>query len=404
MKGILANIFLTIAAIALSLSDFSAFAVEKPQTPASGVERLASGLESAGSRGRVYADTIIRTDTVVETRVVRRTEVTYRYDEVIYGNTYLIPDSLYRYVPEKKVVIVTEDPEEMIDSKQIATETKDTPEVIAPDRPVAEPVAPDMILPAVARKGERETSVNLDERVIFRGDTVNMVTRDRNLGRYDRGLFNYLFVPKGMWSFGATASYGEFSTSDLEVFDLMSDIDLSGHLFSIRPYFSYFIDNNHSVGMRFGYTSGKARIDSFNVDIDEDMNFNLHDIEYRSESYTAAITYRQYFGIARRGRFGIFNEVELAFSSGNSDFTRPYNSVLKTTHTNTITAALNFSPGVSVFIMDPVAFNVSFGVFGVSLKNEKQIVDGVDMGSRFTSGANFRFNIFNIAFGISVFL
>ena len=98
-----------------------------------------------------------------------------------------------------------------------------------------------------------------------------------------------------------TASYGEFSTSDLEVLDLISDIDFSGHMFSIRPYFSYFIGNNMSVGMRLSYTSGRANIGSFNVDIDDDMGFNLKDILYRSESYTAAVTFNQYFGIARRG-------------------------------------------------------------------------------------------------------
>lgn len=402
------------AALIVSPAVFSVVKAQKAQTV---VPQQPAGRSSSGSPMKVYTDTITRTDTVVETRILRRTEVTYRYDEVMYGNTYLLSDSLRRSLPQKEVVIVTESPiveaqeAKISESPQGPVAPKDLKEY--EDHKDSEDFKEEKDFkvlkveaeaPAVARKGERESSVDLDERVIFRGDTVSMVTRDRNLGRYDRGLFNYLFVPKGMWAFGATASYGEFSTSDLEVFDLMSDIDLSGHLFSIKPYFSYFIDNNRSVGMRFGYTSGKARIDSFKVDIDEDMNFNLHDIEYRSESYTAAITYRQYFGIARRGRFGIFNEVELAFSSGNSDFTRPFNSVLKTTHTNTMTAALNFSPGLSVFIMDPVAFNISFGVFGVSLRNEKQIVDGVDMGSRFTSGANFRFNIFNIAFGISVFL
>ena len=154
--------------------------------------------------------------------------------------------------------------------------------------------------------------------------------------------------------------------------------------------------------MRLGYSSGRANIDSFNVDIDEDMSFNLKDIYYRSESYTAALTFNQYYGISRRGRFGIYNEVELAFSSGNSDFNRPFNGAPKLTHTTTMQAALNFSPGVCVFIMDQVSFNVSFGVFGFSLRNEKQTVDGVAMGNRFTSGANFRFNIFNINFGVAV--
>ncbi|MCH5232382.1 MAG: hypothetical protein J1E78_02005, partial [Muribaculaceae bacterium] len=180
---------------------------------------------------------------------------------------------------------------------------------------------------AIARKVrsdslKKEDIIDLNEKVLFRGDTINMILKDRNLGRqrFDRGLFNWLFIPKGIWQVGLTASYGEFSTADLQILDLVSDIDFKGHIFSIRPYFAYFVRSNISVGMRLGYTSGRASIGSFNMEIDEDMSFNLHDIMYKSESYSAALTFSQYLGIARRGRFGVFNEVELAFSSGSSDF------------------------------------------------------------------------------------
>lgn len=244
--------------------------------------------------------------------------------------------------------------------------------------------------------------IDLNETTVFRGDTIPMILKDRNLGRFDRGLFNHLFVPKGTWSFGLTASYGEFSTSDLEIFDVLNDIDLSAHSFSIKPSISYFIRNNLSIGLRLGYTNSKAAIGSFKVDIDEDMNFNLKDIMYRSEQYTAAIALRQYIGIARRGRFGVFNELELAFSSGNSDFNRPFNSVLKETHTTYMDARLTFSPGLCVFVMKNVSFNISFGVFGFYLRNEKQITDGESSGNRLTSGANFKINLFNIAFGLGV--
>ena len=54
--------------------------------------------------------------------------------------------------------------------------------------------------------------------------------------------------------------------------------------------------------------------------------------------------------------------------------------------------------------MDYVSFNVSFGVFGVKLHHEKQTTNGVEDGSRFSSGANFKFNIFNINFGMAVFI
>lgn len=244
--------------------------------------------------------------------------------------------------------------------------------------------------------------LDINEKTIFRGDTIPMVLRDRNLGRYDRGLFNFLFIPKGSWHFGLTVSYGEISTENMSVLDLVSDVNLSAHTFSIKPYLSYFIRNNLSLGVRFNYTNSNAGIGSFKVDIDEDMNFNIHDVYYKAESYSAAVMLQQYVGLTRRGRFGVFNEVELAFASGNGDFNRPFNGELKKTHTTNMEARLTFSPGICVFVMENVSFNLSFGVFGFYLRNERQTVDGVKLGNRFTSGANFKINLFNLAFGIGI--
>lgn len=246
--------------------------------------------------------------------------------------------------------------------------------------------------------------LDLNEKVIFRGDTIPIVLKDRNLGRYDRGLFNFLFIPKGTWHIGLTASYGQFSTNDLQMLDLVSDVDLSASTFSIKPQLGYFLRNNLSIGVRMAYTRTSADINSFKMDIDEDMNFNLHDIMYRQESYTAAIVLQQYMGIGRHGRFGVFNEVELSFASGNGDFNRPYNGVIRSTHSSNMEAKLTFSPGVCVFVMENVSFNLSFGVFGFYLRNEKQRIDGEWLGNRFTSGANFKINLFNLAFGIGIHL
>lgn len=248
--------------------------------------------------------------------------------------------------------------------------------------------------------------------VIVNGDTVSQVLKDRNLGRYDRGLSNYLFIPKGAWQLGITASYGKFSTEDLQMLDLVSDLDLGITAFSIKPYISYFIRHNLSVGMRFGYSNSKANIESLDVDFDEDLNFSLRDVYYNNESYTAALFVRQYYGLGRQGRFGIFNEMELAFSSGTADFHRSYDGRPKSTHGTYMDARLNFSPGLCVFIMENVSFNISLGVFGYYMRNEKQrtTMDNAEdaelypdeTGSRFTSGANFRFNIFNINFGLGI--
>lgn len=249
-----------------------------------------------------------------------------------------------------------------------------------------------------------QNHLDLDEKTIHRGDTIPMVIKNSWVGRFNRGLSNFLFIPKGTWQLGVTASYGELGTNSLEIFDLLSDVDISAHAFSIKPYVSYFINNNTAVGLKFGYYDARGDVNSFNLNIDDDMNFNLHDIMYRSESYSASVILTQYIGLVRRGRFGVFNEVDLTFQSGNTDFQRPYNGELRTTHTTSMQAQLNFSPGVQVMVMNNVAFHISFGVFGFYLKNEKQSENDVSLGNRFTSGANFRFNLFNINFGIAVLL
>lgn len=257
-----------------------------------------------------------------------------------------------------------------------------------------------------------ETHPDPEDLVVIAGDTVAPIIKDRNLGRFDRGLYNYVFIPKGKWMIGATASYGEVGTDDMKILNLVEDIDLNVNAFSIKPFISYFVRSNLSVGLRFGYTRAKADLGSMNVDFDDDLSFSLSNAMYRNESYSAALTVRQYIGLSRRGRFGVFNEAELAFSSGNSDFRRMYDDRPRSTHTTYMQASLNFSPGVCIFVMDQVSFDVSFGVFGFNLRNERQITtittapdeDPIEpvTGNRFTSGANFRFNIFNINFGLAV--
>ncbi len=240
------------------------------------------------------------------------------------------------------------------------------------------------------------------EKVIVNGDTVSMVIPQRNFGRYDRGLFNYLFIPKGEWAFGLTASYGELNTEDIQVLGILKDLDFKGKIYSIKPSVSYFVASNQSVGLKFNYSRGIGDLDNLGVDFSEDLNFSISDVSYYTQSYAISAFYRNYVGLGLDKRFAVFNEVDLAFSGGSSRFKRIYDGAPRDTRTIITEASLNFSPGLCVFIQDHVSFNVSFGVFGLKLRKEHQTTDGVEEGSRFTSGANFRFNIFNIAFGLMV--
>lgn len=242
----------------------------------------------------------------------------------------------------------------------------------------------------------------MDEKVIVGNDTVNLILKDRNLGRYDRGLFNYLFIPAKQWSFDLMASYGSFDADDVEILQALENFDFNGKQYAIRPSVAYFFRHNQSVGLKFDYTRSEADLGRLAVNFGEDLSFDIHDISYYSSKYSIGLFYRNYVGIGRAKRFAVFNEACLSFASGSSRFKRPYNDNIRDTRTDLTEVALNFSPGVCVFIMDNLSFNVSFGVFGVHLRNEKQTTDGVEEGSRFSSGANFKFNLFNINFGIGV--
>ena len=156
------------------------------------------------------------------------------------------------------------------------------------------------------------------------------------------------------------------------------------------------------MGLKFNYTRGEASLGSLAVDIDDDLNFSLKDVSYYSNSYKIGVYYRSYVGLSTLKRFGVFNEVDLSFGSGSSRFRRSYDGEERDTRTNSTSVSLNFSPGLCVFIMDNVSFNVSFGVFGLHVTHDSQKTNGVNEGSRTSSGANFKFNLFNINFGLGV--
>lgn len=244
--------------------------------------------------------------------------------------------------------------------------------------------------------------LDLDEKTFWRGDSIPLAIHTKRLGRYDRKLYNWLIYPKRLWHLSLSANYGELSTDDSEFLSLIQDVDMKGKIYSIKPSVSYFIRSNVCVGLRLAFTKGDMAVNSFKVDIDDDMSFNLHDIKYSSDSYSAAAFIQQYFGLSRKGRFAIFNEAEVAVGTGNAHFIRPFDGQIRDTRTKTQNFSINYSPGVSILMMKNAAFNLSFGIFGFHLKNEKQWENGEESGSRFTSGINFRFNIFNINFGVSI--
>lgn len=248
----------------------------------------------------------------------------------------------------------------------------------------------------------KKTEIDKLGMVIVGKDTISVVLPGKDRSRFDRGLYNYLFLPKGKWGLGLTASYGEFDTEDVDVLAILNNFNFKGSTFSINPSAMYAFRHNHVAGVKLGYSKNSLKLESLSLDIDEDLSFSLKDVEYASNSYSAAIFYRYYVGLDNNRRFAIFNETDLSLAGGHGKFLRYYDGEPRDTRTTTTEVSLNFSPGVCVFMHEYVSLNLSFGVFGLYFKNEKQTTNNEEVGKRFSSGANFRFNIFNINMGIAI--
>lgn len=226
--------------------------------------------------------------------------------------------------------------------------------------------------------------------------------KTKAIGRYDRGIKNYRFIPKGKWMGGVTVSYINFDSNDSQMlFSLLKDFSFNGKTFSVKPSAGYAISDNMVVGFKFGYNHTLAQLDNFAVDYD-DLDISMKDLRYTQDIYSFGIYHRSYVGMERTRRFGLFNEVSLSYNNGTSRFTRGKDEEMIATDTKVHELHIGLNPGVCVFIMENVSAEMSFGVVGFKYRSEKQINNLGEVGKSRNSGANFKINLFNINIGVTV--
>ena len=222
------------------------------------------------------------------------------------------------------------------------------------------------------------------------------------VGRYDRGITNYRFIPKNKWIGGVTVSVFNFESDNSRLlFSLLKDIDLNLRTLSVKPFVGYAIKDNTVVGLKFGYSRISGGIDNLALNI-EDLDIALKDIKYTDDSYSFSLFHRSYIGLDPKGLFGLFNETTLGYSMGSTRFSRGADETLKYTDTSINQLKVGINPGIAIFIMPNVGAEVSFGVAGFTYNWEKQKKSSGETGKRTNSGANFKINLFNINIGLTV--
>ena len=230
------------------------------------------------------------------------------------------------------------------------------------------------------------------------------------VNRVDRAIDKSAFAYKNEWICGISASYATLSADDSDISLVVNNLNLGGSIVSVKPYFGWFYRNNLAIGARFGYTHMNGAFDSANIEIGNfingiDINTEGIGLGYLSNAYSFAFFHRAYVPIDRRGRFGVFGELELEGSYGRSKFDFIYNNEESTSISDIYKVRFNFNPGVAAYIFPNVCATVSFGLGGLQYSHVNQFdVDMNPIGSRDHSKLAFRLNVTEINIGVTVHL
>ncbi|MBR6655031.1 MAG: hypothetical protein IKL20_00290 [Alistipes sp.] len=245
-------------------------------------------------------------------------------------------------------------------------------------------------------------------------DTTSVVRKPGKLiriNRVDREIDKNSFAYKDEWMCGISASYGTLTSDDSDIALIVENLKLGGSVITVKPYFGYFYRNNLSIGARFGYTRMMGHFDNANINLGNFINgieFTTEGIglDYLSNAYSFSVFHRAYVPLDKRGRFGVFGELELVGSYGRSHFGFMYNNEWNTSISDNYKVAFNFNPGIAAYVFPNICATVSFGLGGLEYTHIKQFDANMNPtgGTRNHSKLRYRLNIAQINIGVTVHL
>lgn len=221
--------------------------------------------------------------------------------------------------------------------------------------------------------------------------------------RFDRGITQITFIPKGQWITGCNVSYSQHVNKNYK-FLVIEGWNGEGYNFSVSPFLLYCFKDNLAGGGKFEYTRSLLKIKNLDINIDDDINFSLDDIYTLKHGYYATGLFRAYLNLGESKRFGLFNEVQLKFGGTQSKFISGSGESLTGTYESSFDFGLGMAPGMIAFVNDYTAVEAMVGVLGFNVKAINQTTDQVVKGSRRSSSANFKINLFALSLGLSFYL
>ena len=221
--------------------------------------------------------------------------------------------------------------------------------------------------------------------------------------RIDREIMKTVFVPKGSWMAGGAVSYSEHEEDNLN-FLVLKDVNALGYTFSVSPYVGYFFRDNMAAGLRFSYNRTYLDLGNLDLNLGEDFNINLENWFYLEQKYQIGGFLRTYMPIGRSKIFGLFNEMRLNYGYAVGKNSTGSGTQYDGTYEQTHSLQIGFAPGMTAFVTDWSAVEVSMGVMGFNFDWVYQKTNQVETGFRRTSSGSFKINLFSINIGMTFYL
>ncbi len=244
---------------------------------------------------------------------------------------------------------------------------------------------------------------------VSRDTTTLVLLKDvkpyENIQRIDIRSKDNAFIYKGETLFGLAASHYSLSTDNAEYLTLLTNLSIEGYVTTIKPFAAYFYRDNKAVGARFGYVGYGGTIDSATLDLGEtnDLSFDVPYIDLSSINYSYSVFHRAYAPLDKAGHFGVYAELELTATHGESTFSYENNGDIRSSRSKNQSYSLSFNPGISAFMLHNVSAALSFQFGGLNYTRIKQYDESGEMvGSRDASSMKFLFNIFAVNFGFTI--
>ncbi|MGM9735559.1 MAG: hypothetical protein ACI3ZL_04035 [Candidatus Cryptobacteroides sp.] len=223
--------------------------------------------------------------------------------------------------------------------------------------------------------------------------------------KYDRGYENVApvrFVPKGSFMVGGSARFTGHRMDDYS-FLVVEGIDSKGYTISFKPTFLYMVADNVAVGASFSY--GRTLLDMESADLSiSQITMSVDDYYRLAQTFTGALVFRPFIPLGRTGRFALFAQVELGYSNTLINNTVEISSGTKGTFTARNKMLVGINPGLTAFLSNHFAMELSVGILGFNYTWISQIHNQVEQGTSSLSNASFMLNLASVSVGLSYYL